>query len=805
MGLALPQGPASHDGVFAEMSAFTLWYNSNRKAPVVPSALSQYTSGTKYLSTKQVPSCLILRFAGSQTVSRHRELLLKSGFVLTERSRETGVTRDLTVKRTAEGVVSPSGSLAEILEESSRISDVLNQNDGELLDSDSEHSGSENEHVPSVLCEKEGKELIRFRKSCRYRIKYDDPWKIHAGRQLGNLLGSNPETVVWSGDGIRLQDPLPPRVLGPKWSGSGKTKIRFSQIADTDVKLHVIYAHTHWGARLKELCNEPNSPYKSWARTLRNRLNRFIRGATDPCMSRSQVESLFEDTSSSHKARAERLIELLKTVDGIFLQRYLSFPEEVWTWSRFDMFTLGNLSYLIGDEFLDGEMTEKALSISTAYSQLKATRKWFKEHSHRGTLKQALCDLSEIPHWCRQYVNVWKRADCSTGARRVYLFGILSQTRGCGTPPPLVLLQSKVKFLRTIGREPPPMSETFGKLRRAALSEVINGLPEEAFTGLRTKARVTVTTSSSWEKTRREGGTIEAARELLASLPIGEGIPVRDLDTGRIECYRQRSAFDSTGEVVFWLALDHTLRTPPDLLKQAFLTVVKEPGKARSVTKARACLKIVLDLVNKIVSVPLEKGLRSSASGMGKANHGWNLFCRLMSDDVRELVFRTESREENPYEGYVERTDTFADLFVVSTDYQEATDQMRHDMASDLGQAWMRKCGIPRLLRALVQKTCFEPREVFFYATGALKTIGIERPDMGLNVRSVRLVKGVLMGDPLTKVVLHLTNVVARRLAERLHDADFYDNFSNGMEAFETLRAAIAHPGDVTPPVHDEE
>jgi len=239
----------------------------------------------------------------------------------------------------------------------------------------------------------------------------------------------------------------------------------------------------------------------------------------------------------------------------------------------------------------------------------------------------------------------------------------------------------------------------------AALGEVLTNLQQEAFTGLSTKARVTVSTSASWEHTRKEGGTIEAAREILASLPIGEQVPVRDLDTGEVESYRDKDDFDSVGEVIFWLALDHVLRSPPAHLNYAYLTMVKEPGKARVVTKARACLKIVLDLVNKLVSAPLEKGVRSSASGMGKSNHGWNLFCRLMSDEVRDMVFSLESREENPYEGYVERTDTFKNLFMSSTDYKEATDQLTHIVGADLGGAWMIKCGIPRVLRAIVHKT----------------------------------------------------------------------------------------------------
>jgi hypothetical protein len=338
------------------------------------------------------------------------------------------------------------------------------------------------------------------------------------------------------------------------------------------------------------------------------------------------------------------------------------------------------------------------------------------------------------------------------------------------------------------------------EIRKVALEEVLGELDDSAFTGLSTKSRITVSTASSWEKTRREGGTIEAARELLASLPVGEGVPVRDLNTGRIEVYKSRDSFDSIGEVVFWLALDHTLRSSPKELKYAFLTMVKEPGKARTVTKARACLKIVLDLVNKLVSSPLEKGIRSSASGMGKANHGWNLFCRLMSDEVRDMVFSLDEREESTYEGYVERTDTFKALYTSSTDYKNATDLMRLEVGSDLGQAWMKKCGIPPVLRGIVQKTCYEPREVFFHATGVMNDFGTPRPEMGPNIRSVTLVTGILMGDPLTKVALHLANVVTRRIGSRLFDADFYDKFPNGRQAEESFRQGFAS-GERTPTI----
>jgi len=720
-------------------------------------------------------------------VTKNRDTLIRCGFTLSEKQRDSPEERDLTVRRTVEGLLSPSGSLAEILMEAAEVSDIMHQNDGALLDSESESSGSETEE-PGRVIGGQAREHIRFRKDSRYRLKYDDPWKIHAGYRLGDKLDLNPEITVWSGDGIRLQDPLPAKVLGPNWNGSAKSKVRFSSIASHEVKLHVVYRHTHWGKALAKMCNTPGH-YMSWARTLRTRINRFLNGSTDPCMSAGQLKTLFEEHTPSLKARSLRFIEMLKTVDGIFTQRYLCYPEEVWTWERFDLFTLGNISFLIGDEFLDGVLTTEGASINTAYSQLKASRKWFKEAAHRGNLEHALANMAERPsHWCRQFVNVWKRANTEVGPRRTYVIGILSQTRGCGTPPPVVVLQSKVDFLKAITLERPAMSPTQRGLMRAALNEVLNELDDSAFTGLATKSRITVSTSSSWEKTRKEGGTIEAAREILASLPIGEGVPIRDLNTGRIEMYKDKSSFDSTGEVVFWLALDHVLRSPTRELKYAFLTMVKEPGKARTVTKARACLKIVLDLVNKLVSSPLEKGVRSSTSGMGKANHGWNLFCRLMSDEVKDMVFSLDSREEDAYEGYVERTDTFKALYMSSTDYKNATDLMRLEVGSDLGQAWMRKCGIPPVLRGIVQKTCYEPREVFFHASGVMNNYGVPRPEMGPNIRSALMVGGVLMGDPITKVVLHLTNVVTRRIGSRLFDHDFYDKFPNGGEAEESFR-----------------
>jgi hypothetical protein len=386
--------------------------------------------------------------------------------------------------------------------------------------------------------------------------------------------------------------------------------------------------------------------------------------------------------------------------------------------------------------------------------------------------------------WSRLHWRTWKVLQDAKGHERLLIIGVLSQTRGCGTPPPLVVLQSKRTFLETVSLKPPEESATMRTLRRLAIEEVIRDLPVAAVTGLSTKSRVTVTSAACWEKTRKEGGTTEQIKELIGDVDPMYQVPIRDLDTGHVESWKFSQDFDTIGELIFWVCLDRVLHTPPVELRKAFLTVVKEPGKARSVTKARACLKIVLDLVSKLCSEPLAKGIRSSQSGMSASNHGWNFFNSFSNEFERKEVFNLLKREETPFEGYVERTDTFEDIFVSSTDYKNATDQLLHTVAMDLGVPWMRKCGIPKVLQGIVVETCYKPREIYFKATGLLADLG-ETVDG--DIHKITLRRGVLMGDPLTKPVLHLINVCDRLLQKRMLHPDFYGRLQNVNDIREAL------------------
>jgi hypothetical protein len=457
----------------------------------------------------------------------------------------------------------------------------------------------------------------------------------------------------------------------------------------------------------------------------------------------------------------------------------MAVPEERWTWHKYDLFTLKNISAMIGDEFFDGEVSVEYHNIVTRYSELKKLRKRFKDLSNRNQLEEFLSDRREqviaTPRWLNDWLPIWKY---TRSFKKPFCLaqvdGILSQTRAAGTPPDLVKMQSKRKFITTVSESPPPLTGSEKAIIRAALATLDESIDQSVFTGLDTKARVTVTISSCWEKTQEEGGTIQAISEIVHLGAIGKTVPKRDLFSGAIVGDVSYTPED-TGTYIFWACLDEVLKSNPDEINMAALVMVSEPGKARTVTKSTAALKIVLDVVNKICSWPLTK-IKSSASGMSKASHAWNSFKDSFTESGKEINFDplSEKIEVMP-DGERVKTTTFRDVFLSSTDYEEATDAMNHEVATMISRYWMKKCGIPPILQMIVLRSCYKPRPIVFEARGPMAAYGekYELPSPFANPNFIMLRRGVLMGDPLTKPVLHLVNILVRTVGEHFSSPSF--------------------------------
>jgi hypothetical protein len=734
-----------------ESLVFTQHFSLSKGNGNVPRALLGYTDKRPYyLSAKQIPSACSLRSGGSSSVKLKEDLLRDSGFPISEIS-ENGKPLRYTLP----------------------MEEYLEVDPEELVSSYPGSQVEETESVPSTPIasppnEKEEATSIPYEKTHK-RIDYDDPWLIISGYTYCSLKGEPlPEIKMWFGDVIRIQDPIPPRMLGPEWSGSKKNKIRFNAIADAKIKVSFILHHTHWGFFLSNSvrAQDTSDSMRKWCLFQIKRLKAYLNGKSDPRWTKSFKDqvNMKPVTGDMLKTRATRLIEVLKTVDGMFVQRYLTFPNEVWTWKKYDLFILRNLFELLSDEFLDGEINSFTASLTTRYEELKQARGIFKKKAHMGDLPETFREDLNLPEWLHQLQPIWAEVmNIKDTYQRIARIGILSQTRGCGTPPALAVLHTKEKFLKVVTEPTPPLPNWKKRAVFFIAEQVIKDIPDEAFTGLSTKARVTVTSAACLEYTQADGGSVQAIADIVALGQLDYPASKFNLETGEYEGDILLSECQP-GEYIFWRCLEIVLGKQRSELEKVQLVAVKEPGKSRIVTKGPIAVKVILDVVNKICSEPLKKGVESSQSGMGKSHHGWNFFKSLFDEERKELIFRVtkivDHKDETTPSTFI-REKEYEAVYVSSTDYETATDYMNLEIASILGNLWMSRCGIPKILRNIVHQFCFRPRTILFHGTGVLTSYGIEALG-GENLRQVSLSRGIMMGDPLTKVILHLLNVSVR-------------------------------------------
>lgn len=779
LGTPIPPVPP----LISEDLRFTTEYD--RTNPVVSDDMAPFVKGSHVYATKQVPSALALRKTRNSTLKKKMTVALSQGVAVSTTLRGKDGAKDTFLDLVPDLVHD--------------YVEVINKERSETAEDGFEELSRSREPIPTP-------EQVVSRKDFTVAPLYSDPFKIISGRFLARDLGLKPpETVVWPGDGFRLSDPLPAYCLDDElWGSKAKNSIRFHAISSVPQKMYVILQHTFWGKKLQELAvlkpigvKPDDSPgtkaarehhkrraetVRHWAAVLIRRIEHLLEGFGDPLWDNETKNRVYATTkrrSSAH--RAKRLIEMLKTVDGIFIQRYMAVPEEKWNWEKFDLFTLKNISAIIGDEFLDGEISTEYFNIKTRYSQLKNARKLFKDLSNRKELARFLDDdlsvYEKVPRWLNDMIPVWRYTrKFSEPFNLAQVDGILSQTRAAGTPPDSVKMQSKRKFLDTVAKKSDPLTDTEKAILRAAIRTLDEQLDQSIFTGLDTKARTTITGSSCWEATQEEGGTLTAVSNIVHLGSEGKLAIVRDLFSGQ-ETGTLAYTPSDTGSYIFWSCLDEVLKMDPREIRMAALVMISEPGKARTVTKASAALKIVLDVVNKICSWPLTK-IESSTSGMGKSSHAWQSFKKSFTDSGKEVSFNplSESVKTNS-DGEKLLTTTFRDLFLSSTDYENATDAMNHQVASAISRYWMTKCGIPKVLQTIVNATCYQPRPIVFEAQGPMAMYGEPWPHESpfFSPRQVMLRKGVLMGDPLTKPVLHLVNILVRIVGENFSKPEFVD------------------------------
>jgi hypothetical protein len=328
---------------------------------------------------------------------------------------------------------------------------------------------------------------------------------------------------------------------------------------------------------------------------------------------------------------------------------------------------------------------------------------------------------------------------------------ILSQTRASGVPPRAVYdrtLAKTVAILKT-----PPSKELFhiveGPLNRATdhlyhdLLTRLGGSEnrEKFFDTVVKTAKLSLSDSGEFFTRTDSGGKLEAARRTLRANPE---IPEVDLHTGQYTGVILTSDSPIGERLFHWACgtfVDRTKIYDRNSMS-CRISLVAELGKYRTITVSTLQHALLLHPLSHM-GLKILEAFPSSESGIGAANHAWNFFKRLS--------------HKNPSASFI--FDLSNETSVLSTDWSQATDYCDPFIAGAMLNRFLLKLGVPKWYR----ETCV------FALTAPRQVETLDRNQCPVEVFYTS--RGVLMGDPVTKVVLHLHHLIGRRIAGLLlHD-----------------------------------
>jgi hypothetical protein len=449
---------------------------------------------------------------------------------------------------------------------------------------------------------------------------------------------------------------------------------------------------------------------------------------------REQVYQLVHKPLS--KSGCHKLRSILATVNGLIMQLVLSFPsmEELLSWDRMDQIVNCLICQLLPDYFRGD--TEKMSS----YEKIKRLRGAIKEQGFN-----PVGDISsiDIPREMSFFKVITDFMSDRKTPIDMYRIMVMSQTRASGVPPRSVYLKSLQKIKATL-TEPPDRSryervkhyvaEGIETLHQEMVEAIGSESQAERFWArVISRSKISLSDSGEFFTNSSDGGKLEAARKILSS---NKSIPELNLENG-LPSGRILTESDSVGERLFhWACSQFVDRTNiyDRNVMSVRVSLVAELGKYRAITVSHLAHAILLHVLSHVL-LEYISAIPSSRSGVGAANHAWNFFKRLS--------------HKNPAGNFI----FDEDVFLFSTDWEEATDWMDHLISQLMINRLCNCVGIPTWYRQTAVFALCAPRQV--------EEIDPEEKILSRYFTT----RGELMGDPVTKVILHLAHLVARHAA----------------------------------------
>jgi hypothetical protein len=488
----------------------------------------------------------------------------------------------------------------------------------------------------------------------------------------------------------------------------------------------VLYSGTHWFRRLMRKTSRHGN--FNGVAVLRLLAGKSITGPERV----DQLVSLPLVKSGCHKLRS-----ILATVDGLVMQLVLSFPmwEELLSWDRMDQIINCLICQLLPDYFRK-EIPENLSS----FEKIKRLRGAIKEQGFNPVGDISSIDIPREMSFFKVITDFMSDRKTPIDMYRVM---VMSQTRAAGVPPRSVYLKSLQKIKETL-TEPPDRSRYervkgyvatgIDMLHREMVESIGSESESERFWArVISRAKISLSDSGEFFTNSESGGKLEAARLVLSQ---NDKIPEVDLETGA-HTGRILGPEDQVGIRLFHWACN-VFRDRKTIYDRNVMSVrvslVAELAKYRAITVSHLAHAILLHVLSHVLLEYLS-AIPSSRSGIGAANHAWNFFKRLShKNPVGKFIFEK-------------------DVYVFSTDWEEATDWLDHLISQLIVNRLCNNVGIPTWYRQTVVFALCAPRQV-------------EEIDQDSKILSRYFTtRGELMGDPVVKVILHICHLVARYAA----------------------------------------
>jgi len=445
----------------------------------------------------------------------------------------------------------------------------------------------------------------------------------------------------------------------------------------------------------------------------------------------------------------QRLRSLLATADGVLMQVVLAFPADpdFQSWKRIDQIQRCLVAQLLDDYFKDLD-PDRVLT----FEKVKNLRKEIKLH---GFNPVSSVDKVNVP---RELSAL--RVACSLirgeSPLTYYQVMLMSQTRASGVPPRIVYDRTlaKTKAILTTPSSKELYELIKGPLARASdhfYGDLLRRLGSERlrdafFESVVKVSKISLSDSGEFFVPQERGGKLEAARLVLRANPE---IPEIDLHTG-MQTGKVLTEHNSLqGERLFHWACGTFVDRSKVYQRNCMscrISLVAELGKYRTITVSTLQHALLLHPFSHM-GLKLLEAIPSSQSGIGAANHAWNFFKRLS--------------HKNPSASFI--FDEKIETSVLSTDWESATDYCDPYIAGAMLNRLLVQLGVPNWYRQTILFALTAPRQV--------ETLDRN----GVPIEKFYTSRGVLMGDPVTKVVLHLHHLIGGRIAGLLLQDIFVD------------------------------